>query len=142
LGYDIRVNEFTPQELQFSQDAVKTYKRLSDVIWFGDLYRIVSPYDENRAVLMYVNDSKSKAVLFNYILNIRRKDIFSRVTLQGLDPQKKYRFKEINLFPGTKSNNPDNDKVFTGDYLMTVGLNLTPGRITSLSSNVYEITEE
>ena len=142
LGYDIRVNELTPQELQFSQDAVKTYKRLSDVIWFGDLYRIISPYDENRAVLMYVNDNKSKAVLFNYILNIRRKDIFSRVTLEGLDPQKKYRFKEINLFPGTKSNNPDNDKVFTGDYLMTVGLNLTAGRITSLSSNVYEITEE
>jgi alpha-galactosidase len=142
LGYDIRVNEFTPQELQFSQDAVKTYKRISDIIWFGDLYRIISPYEENRSVIMYVNDNKSKAILFNYILNVRRKDIFTRVQLQGLDPQKKYRFKEINLFPGSKSGNPDNDKVFTGDYLMTIGLNLTPGKVTSLMSNVYEITEE
>ncbi|WP_242674828.1 alpha-galactosidase [Niastella populi] len=142
LGYDIRVNEFTPQELQFSQEAVTTYKRINDVIWQGDLYRIISPYEENRAVTMYVNDKKSKAILFNYILNVRRKDIFTRVQLQGLDAQKKYRFKEINLFPGTKANNPDNDKVFTGDYLMTVGLNLTPGKVLSLTSNVYEITEE
>jgi len=142
LGYDIRVNEFTPQELQFSQEAVKNYKRLSDVIWFGDLYRLISPYEENRAVTMYVNDNKSKAVLFNYILNIRRKDIFTRVQLQGLDPKKNYRFREINLFPGTKATNPDNDKVFTGDYLMTIGLNLTPGRITSLTSNIFELTEE
>jgi alpha-galactosidase len=142
LGYDIRVNEFTSQELQFSQEAIKTYKRISDVIWQGDLYRIISPYDEPRAVTMYVSENKSKAVLFNYNLNIRRKDIFTRVQLQGLDAQKKYRLKEINLFPGTKAANPDNDKVFTGEYLMNIGLNLTPGKVTSLSSNVYEITEE
>jgi alpha-galactosidase len=142
MGYDIRVNNFTPQELQFSNDAVKTYKRISDVIWFGDLYRLVSPYDENRAVLMYVSPDKKKSVLFNYYLTTRRKDIFSRVTLQGLDPKKKYRLRELNLFPGTKTANPDNDKVFTGEYLMSAGLNLSPGRITPLTSNVYELVEE
>jgi alpha-galactosidase len=142
LGYDIRTNSFTDQEKQFSREAVQTYKRISDVIWFGDLYRLISPYDEPRAVLMYVNDNKSKAILFNYITNVRRKDIFSRVRLQGLDPQKKYRFKEINVLPGAKSNHPDNDKVFSGEYLLTAGLNLTAGRVTSLTSNVFEITEE
>jgi alpha-galactosidase len=142
LGYDIRVNEFTPQEMQFSQEAIKTYKRISDVIWFGDLYRLISPYDEPRAVTMYVNENKSKAILFNYNLNIRRKDIFIKVQLQGLDAQKKYRFKEINLFPGTKATHPDNDKVFTGEYLMNIGLNLNPGKVISLTSNVYELTEE
>ncbi len=53
-------NNFTPQELQFSNDAVKTYKRISDVIWFGDLYRLISPYEENRAVLIYVNENKDQ----------------------------------------------------------------------------------
>jgi alpha-galactosidase len=142
MGYDIRVNEFTPQELEFSQQAVKTYKRISDVVWFGDLYRLISPYEENRAVLMYVNEAKSRAILFNYFTNTRRKDIFSRVTLQGLDAQKKYRVKEINLFPGTKSTQPDNDKVLTGEYLMSIGLNLAAGRANPLTSNVLEITEE
>lgn len=142
MGYDIRVNNFTPQELQFSQDAVKTYKRISETIWFGNLYRLVSPYEESRAVLMYVAANRSKAILFNYQLQTRRKDIFSRVKLQGLDPQKKYRFREINLFPDAKAANPDNDKVLTGEYLMNVGLNLAPGRIAPLSSNIFELTEE
>ncbi len=142
MGYDIRVNNFTPQELQFSQDAVKTYKRISETVWFGNLYRIISPYEESRAVLMYVAANKSKAILFNYQLQTRRKDIFSRVKLQGLDPQKKYRFREINLFPDTKAANPDNDKVLTGEYLMNIGLNLAPGRIAPLSSNIFELTEE
>lgn len=142
MGYDIRTNNFTEAEMRFSHDAVQTYKRISDVIWQGDQYRLVSPYEEPRAVLLYVNEQQSKAILFNYYTTVRRKDIFSRVLLQGLDPNKKYRFKEINLFPDTKSNNPDNDKVFTGNYLMTVGLNLAPGRVTALSSNVYELTAE
>ena len=141
LGYDIRVQNFTADELKFSNEAVKTYKRLSDEIWFGDLYRIESPYESNRAVVMYVNDAKNKAVLFNYHLNARRQDIFNKVKLQGLDAQKKYRIREINLFPGTKSTLPDNDKVFSGDYLMNIGLNLSP-RLTPLISNVLQITEE
>lgn len=142
MGYDIRVNNFTPQEVEFSNAAVKTYKRLSDVIWKGDLYRLVSPYDEPRAVLMYTSEDKNRAVLFNYFTTTRRKDIFNRVKLQGLDVTKKYRLKEINLFPGTKSSQPDNDKVLSGDYLMNIGLNLAPGRANAMSSNVFELVAE
>jgi alpha-galactosidase len=141
LGYDIRVQDFTPEELQFSREAVKTYKRISDVIWFGDLYRIESPYQSNRAVLMYVNENKNHAILFNYHLNTRRQDIFNRVKLQGLEANKKYRLKEINLFPGTSSNQSDNDKILSGDYLMNVGLNLS-GKAIPLTSNIYELTEQ
>jgi alpha-galactosidase len=142
MGYDIRVNNFTPEELQFSNEAVKTYKRISDVIWQGDLYRLISPYDEPRAVLLYVSEDKNKAILFNYNTTTRRKDLFSKVLLQGLEANKKYRLKEINLFPGTKSTQPDNDKVFSGEYLMTVGVNLSPGRANPLTSNVYELSAE
>jgi alpha-galactosidase len=142
MGYDIRVNNFMPEELQFSKEAVKTYKRISDVIWQGDLYRLISPYDEPRAVLMYVNEDKSKAILFNYNTTTRRKDIFSKVRLQGLEAHKKYRLKEINLFPGTKSALPDSDKVFTGEYLMNIGVNVSPGKVGPLTSNVYELSAE
>jgi alpha-galactosidase len=93
-------------------------------------------------VVMYVNEAKSKAVLYNYHLNTRRQDIFNRVKLQGLDASKKYRLREINLFPGTKSAQPDNEKVLTGEYLMNVGLNLSPGRVQPLTSSVYELVVE
>jgi alpha-galactosidase len=142
MGYDIRVNNFTADELSFSQNAVKTYNRISDVIWQGDLYRLISPYEEERAVLIYVSEQKNKAILFNYFTNPRRKDIFSRVKLSGLAAEKKYRLREINLFPGTKSAQPDNEKVFTGAYLMDIGLNLAPGRALPMTSQVYELIEE
>lgn len=142
MGYDIRVNNMTEQELKFSSEAVKTYKRISNIIWFGDLFRLVSPYEENRAVLMYVAEDKKKAILFNYILNYRRKEYMGKVALQGLDPQKRYKIEEINLMPDTKSTHPDNGKTFSGDYLMKIGLNLAPGRITPVTSSVFEITEQ
>lgn len=139
MGYDIRVKNLTEQEIKFSNQAVKTYKNISDVIWFGDLYRLISPYEENRAVLMYVDEPKNKAVLFNYLLNFRRKEYMGRVLLNGLDPLKRYQIKEVNLLPDTKSTFPDDGKVFSGDYLMNIGLNLSYGKISPLSSSVFEI---
>jgi alpha-galactosidase len=142
LGYDIKVSKMTDEELQFSKQAVKNYNRLSNTIWFGDLYRIISPYEENRMVAMYVNAEKSKAVLFNYNLNTRYKEVFNRVRLQGLDGEKFYKVEETNLMPGAKSNLAENGRVFSGDYLMTMGLNLTPGKLIPLTSMVIEINAE
>lgn len=139
LGYDIKVSKMTDDELEFSKRAVKNYNRLSNIIWFGDLYRLISPYEENRMVAMYVNDEKSKSVVFNYNLNTRYKEVFNRVRLQGLDSHKLYRVEEINLMPGVKSNLAENGGTFSGDYLMTVGLSLTPGKLIPLSSMIIEI---
>jgi alpha-galactosidase len=142
LGYDITVKHLTPEEIQFSQAAIKNYKRLSDVIWQGDQYRIVSPYEENRAVVMYVDSLKKHAVLFNYNLNTRYNEDMQRVKLQGLNANKQYVIKEINLMPAAKSSSPHDNKVYSGDYLMKVGMNLTPGKLLPLTSSVFEITEQ
>ena len=144
MGYDIKVNDMTDKELKFSQDAIANYKRLSDVIWHGDLYRLVSPYDGNRAVLMYVNNTKSKAVLFAYTLNSRFGETFNRIRLQGLDPAKTYNLQEINVANDGPRFGPwgapsENGKNYTGDYLMKIGLNIGTGQ--ALSSTVYEISE-
>ncbi|TKC58453.1 alpha-galactosidase [Pedobacter hiemivivus] len=142
MGYDIRVKNLTEQEIKFSNQAVKTYKGISDVIWFGDLYRLISPYEENRAVLMYADQSKNRAVLFNYLLNFRRKEFMGKVLLQGLDPMKRYKIQEINLLPDTKSTQPEDGKIYSGDYLMRVGLNLSAGKIAPLTSAVFELVAE
>lgn len=142
MGYDIRVKNLTEQEIKFSNQAVKTYKGISDIIWFGDLYRLVSPYEENRAVLMYTDQSKNRAILFNYLLNFRRKEYMGKVLLQGLDPIKRYTIQEINLLPDTKSTQAEDGKVYSGDYLMKVGLNLSAGKIAPLTSSVFELVAE
>lgn len=141
LGYDIKVDDFTEKELQFSHDAVTTYNRISDIVWYGNLYRLVSPYKENRAVFQYTSDDQQKTIVFSYLMNIAKNDVFTQVKLQGLDPQKSYRIKEINLFPGTHSSYHF-DKLYSGDFLMKEGLQLVPGNGRSLSSNILEITAE
>ncbi|KAA6300106.1 MAG: hypothetical protein EZS26_003751, partial [Candidatus Ordinivivax streblomastigis] len=92
-------------------------------ILFGDLYRILSPYTSNRTAYMYVNEAKSEAVVFNFLI---RKEIYPTpqpYTLQGLDPAKKYTLTEINKNPDSWSRfSKYEGKTFTGDYLMKVGL--------------------
>jgi alpha-galactosidase len=137
MGYDIPVKKMTEQELKFSQNAVVNYKRLNSTIWFGDLYRLISPYDESRAVLMYVSSEKNKAVLFSYTLNPRYGESFQKVRLQGLDPAKMYKVEETNI--NLRQNFMESGKVFSGDFLMKVGLEVSSN--TSLNSIVLEITE-
>jgi len=142
MGYDIKVSEMTDNELKFSQEAIANYNRLSNIIWHGDLYRLVSPYDENRAVLMYVDKSQSKAVLFGYTLNSRYGETFDRVLLQGLDPEKTYSVKEINVSNEGRRRPvmmSESGRSYTGDYLMKVGLNIGSGN--PLTSVVYELSE-
>jgi alpha-galactosidase len=145
LGYDINVDAMTESELKFSQNAIADYKRLSNIIWKGDLYRLISPYEENRAVLMYADPSGAKAVLFSYTLNARFGETFNKVKLPGLDPSRTYKIHELNtlnegrrgmMFPGMS----ENGKSYSGDYLMKIGLNA--GSAGPLTSTVYEITAE
>ncbi len=140
MGYDMNISRLTPDELSFSQQAIKDYKRLSPVIWQGDLYRLVSPYDENRAALMYVSKSKSNAVLFAYNLHARFREKFLPVRLQGLAPEKQYKVTEINLMPGKHSGFDANGKTYTGQYLMEAGITVSSDQ--ALTSAVFEINEQ
>jgi len=89
---------------------------------------------------MYVNSSKSKAVLFAYTLNARYNETVNRVKLQGLDPDKTYKIQEINaLSEGRRFGPSESGKSYTGDYLMKIGLSV--GSSNALTSSVFEITE-
>lgn len=139
MGFDIQVNDLQEKEFSFCQEAVSNYRRLSEVIWRGDLYRLVSPYEENRAVLMYVNGSKDKAVLFSYTLNTVFGESFNNVRLQGLDPDKTYAIQETNRYPGVMAMFPGKS-LYKGDYLMKVGLPVSSTQ--AITSAVIEITAE
>lgn len=69
-----------------------------------------------------MDKSKSSAVVFAYDLAPRFQEKLNAVKLQGLDPDKRYLVKEICLMPGSESLFPQNNKTYTGDYLMKVGI--------------------
>lgn len=123
LGFDIVVSKLPGEELQFCQQAIVTYNSLKDIIWQGDQYRLSNPRKNSVASMLYVNESKTTAVLFNYLVNNRYDEGSKQpVLLSGLNPAAKYKIEEVNLFPGTKSS-IDPGTVYSGDFLMTVGLN-------------------
>ena len=123
LGFDLMVNKLTENELGFCRQSIQTYKGFSDVVWHGEQYRLLSPWENDLASVLYVAQNQAKAVMFNYLIS-NRFDARSRlpIKLKGLDPAKNYAVKEVNLYPDTKSALQQN-AVFSGDYLMTIGYN-------------------
>lgn len=123
MGYDIVVSHLSPDDLKFSQQSVETYKSISDVVWHGDLYRLVNPRENDFASLMFVNKQKTRSVVFNYLVS-NRYGAGSKIPVKfgGLDPARKYSVKEINVYPGKRSAIAS-ESVFTGDFLMTAGFN-------------------
>ncbi|EHQ29098.1 alpha-galactosidase [Mucilaginibacter paludis] len=123
LGFDIVVSKLSETDLRFAQDAVKTYNQLKATIWQGDQYRLADPRGNSVAAIAYVNEQKTSAVIFNYLVNYRYDERSKLpIRLKGLDAGKKYTVKEINLYPG-KNTDIKSDRTYTGDFLMKIGFN-------------------
>ena len=112
LGFDLGLKELNADEQTYCQNAVANWTRLKKVILDGDQYRLVSPYDGNHMSLMYASPDKKKM----------------------------YKVKEINLMPNSKSNLAANEKTYSGDYLMKVGINAFT--TNQAFSRVIELTAE
>jgi alpha-galactosidase len=139
LGFDIVVSKLSPKDLEFAQKAVKTYDTIKNIVWHGDLYRLADPRENSYASLMYVNESKDSAVMFNYITSNRYGNgSLSPIRLKGLDAGKKYKVREINIYEEPRVGKRPNNS-YSGDYLMTVGYN--PGVSANRMSVVLQIEE-
>ncbi len=137
FGIEMRPKNLSPQERDELKRAVKVYRSIQDVICEGDLYRIVSPFESrNFAANMYVSKDKSRAVAF--LFQHTMGSVYNRpfFKLDGLDPQKRYKVKEINT---NSPSAPINGKIVTGDFLMKRGINVKFRN--SFESFVFEITE-
>lgn len=128
LGMEMLPEHMTAEEKVFAKAAVKEYKRIRPIVQFGDLYRLSSPYESQLASLMYVAENKDKAVFFAWSMNKMIGTEYPNVKLNGLIADKMYKVEEINLPIETdgsqKSKLTIHSNVFSGDYLMNVGLSL------------------
>ena len=140
LGFDIVASKLNTDDKLFCKQAITNYNSFKDIVWHGDMFRLVNPHENDIAALMYVNLDKSKAIVFNYLVNNRFNITATErpVVFNGLDPNKKYTVKEINLYPGVSSTLAS-DKVYSGDFLMKAGIN--PNVNLKRTSVVLEVNE-
>ena len=140
LGFDIVATALSPGDLQFCREAVKNYDSFKDVVWHGNQYRLASPYEGPVACMGYVSEDKSKAIVFTYLHNNRVMITATPrpIRLNGLDPKKTYRIRELNVYPVTKST-IDSTATYMGAFLMEAGIN--PDVNATRSSVILEISE-
>ncbi|MCL2649735.1 MAG: alpha-galactosidase [Candidatus Azobacteroides sp.] len=123
LGMDLQPKDMSQEDIAFSKQAIKDYYSIREIVQFGDLYRLLSPYTNNRTAMMYVTENENKAVIFSYLL---KKEIYGNtqaLILKGLDPQKNYLLNELNKNPNGHSRLGDwENKTFSGEFLMKYGI--------------------
>jgi len=140
LGFDIGLHDMAPADKAFCQNALKEYNRLKELVFSPMTYRLVSPYDGEHCVIERVSEDNSHAIVAAYDMHPRFSENIHPTRLQGLDADARYRVKEICLMPDARSGMYFNDRVYTGDYLMKVGLKMLTGG--ELSSRIIELVKE
>ena len=123
LGMEIQPKNMTDDEKELCRKAIAEYKQIRPIVQFGNIYRLVSPYDKKGlASMMYVNDEQSKAVWYWWKTESFQNEHLPRVKMAGLNPTRMYKVHELNRidlkpldFEGQS---------FSGAYLMSHGLDV------------------
>ena len=126
LGMELQPKDMTPEEIAQCKQAIADYKSVRHVVQFGDIYRLVSPYDDlGVASMMYCSQDKSEAVFYWWRIENMYDSHFPKVKMAGLDPDRTYRIVELDKAPGRPL--PFEGRSFSGSFLMNVGLEMPGG---------------
>ncbi len=123
LGMEIQPKNMTNEEKSLCRKAIETYKEIRPIVQQGDLYRLISPYDQQQvASLMYVSPEKEKAVFYWWKTEQFCNQHLPRVKMEGLSANKNYKIKELNRI----DNEPLSFEgaIFSGTFLMNNGLEI------------------
>lgn len=147
LGMEIQPKNMTDEEKALCKKAISQYKEIRPVVQMGDLYRLVSPYDnEGLASLMYVSEAKDKAVFYWWKMANFYNVHLPRVKMAGLDANRIYKVRELNVIDLKPLY--CEGKAYTGKYLMDHGLEMPYtnevewGKKTDWSSRVIYLEAE
>lgn len=109
FGYELDPRKLTDEERAIAREQVKDYHKYYWLIRKGDLYRLISPFENPyRAAWMIVAEDKSEAL---FTLVTMRDEIYAHrvLKLRGLDPTKYYQEETTG-------------EVYSGALLMNAGI--------------------
>lgn len=122
LGLEFQPADMNQDEIEQCRRAIAEYKEIRPMVQFGDLYRIVSPYDDRGfASLMYRYEDR--AVFFWWRMANFQGVQMPAVRMQGLEPEALYRINELDRYTA-ESPLGFEGKTFTGKFLMETGLKM------------------
>ena len=123
LGMEIQPKNMTDDEKELCRKAIAEYKQIRPIVQFGNIYRLMSPYDKKGlASLMYVNDEQTKAVWYWWKTESFQNEHLPRIKMAGLNPTRMYKVHELNRID-LKPLDVEG-KSFSGAYLMSHGIDV------------------
>ena len=128
FGYELDPNKISDDERKIVLEQVAEYHKYYNLTHYGDLYRIISPWDNSYyAAWELVSEDKTEA-MFTFV-NMRYYHNHKRfIRMKGLDPDKYYKLEE-------------SGEVYSGALLMNAGLNLSRKPAGTGESYVLHFTE-
>lgn len=112
FGYELDPTKLCEEDKAIVREQVKDYHKYYDLIHYGDLYRLIDPYfDERRCAWGFVSPDKSEA-LFTAVIMRKIENSMFILKLAGLDENTLYR-------------NEADGEIYSGALLMHSGINLT-----------------
>lgn len=109
FGYELDITKLTEEEKDAIKDQVKLYKQIRETVQFGDVFRLLSPFESNEVAWMNISTDKSE-IIVNYVKQYGEPNTWNKpLKLVGLDKEAKY---EI----------VNEDMTLGGDELMNIGL--------------------
>ncbi len=109
FGYELDLNKLTEDEREEVKKQIAFMKEYRGLIQFGTFYRLCSPFEGNITAWMVVSPDKKTAIIGWYKTLNQVNAPFSRIRLQGLDPELCYHLEGCS-------------QTFYGDELMNAGL--------------------
>ena len=110
FGYELDLNTLTEEEIAEVKHQIELARDLDPVLHKGEMYRICSPFDNNRhTVWEFVSEDKQTVVVDIITIKAMAYSDYSVYKLKGLDADAMYKDRETG-------------KVYAGDVLMNMGL--------------------
>lgn len=109
FGYELDITKLSDEEKKVIREQVSLYKDIRETVQFGDLYRLLSPFESNSVAWMNMSRDKSEIVV-SYVKQYAEPNKWNKpLKLTALDTDSLYEIMGENLIIG-------------GDELMNVGL--------------------
>ena len=122
FGYELDLTQLSDEEKELVKQQCKDYHKYYDIIHYGDLYRLISPWQKRtRCAWSFVSPDKREALVTYVVI---RSDIKERYYLRlcGLDPNLLYK-------------NEETGQILSGAALMNAGVCIQ-GQLRDLESRV------
>ena len=66
LGYEFDITTLSDKARATISEQIRNYRRYEHIIENGDLYRLMSPYDDGKSAFYYITEERDEILVFFY----------------------------------------------------------------------------